>query len=179
MATYSINLTKRENGGFTVVTESATYYPSDVVYHGTSVGVVLYSRGVTTNLYKPAEWTIQTVTGFTTVIQVCDALDALGITSGDPLQDMKALLTTIGADTGNISIVLTNLEKGAGQVTLGVQRIVLAKADYVDTTDGTVIYEGYNNDTNFSICKTTIDGSEITREWADGDWGDRESLFES
>lgn len=162
---YSISLTKRTNGGYTIVTESATFYPSDILYHGTTVGVVLYSRGVVTNLYKPTEWTIQTVTGYTTVAQVCDALDALGVISSDSLEDIKTLIS--------------NFEKGAGQVTLGVQRIVLAKADYVDTTDGSVIYEGYNNGTGYSICKITIDGSEITREWADGDWADRETLFSS
>lgn len=176
---YSINLTKRTNGGYTVITEDATYYPSDIIYHGTATGVILYSRGLTTNLYKPAEWTIQTVTGFTTVIQVCDALDALGITSGDPLQDMKALLTTIDTDTGNIATVLTSLEKEAGQPSANTLRMASAKADYVDTASGTIIYEGYYNGVNYNICKIDLSTDIITREWAVGDWDDRESLFGS
>ncbi len=111
---YSINVTKRTNGGFTIATEDYTYYASAIVYHGTAVGVTLYSRGLTTKLYKPTEWTIQTVTGFTTIAQVCDALDTLGVVSGDPLSDMVTLLTTIDGDTGNIvtdvSAIKTALE---------------------------------------------------------------------
>jgi len=206
MATYSINLTKRTNGGYTIVTEGGTYYPSDIVYHGTSTGVILYSRGFTTNLYKPTEWTIQTVTGYTTVTEICDALDALGITSGDPLLDIKALLTTIDADTGtlvtDVDAIKTavevmddwdesnrekvnpivgeaGVEAGAGTTTEKTQRVVQAKADYIDLSDssGEIIYEGYWNGTNYDVCKITITDVLITREWATGDWGDRVLMF--
>lgn len=89
---YSISVTKRTNGGFTITTENSTYYASDLIYHGTTVGVTLYSKGVTSNLYKPAEWTIAGATGFTTVEQVVAALDGIGISqsAGDASSPVQA-----------------------------------------------------------------------------------------
>ena len=101
---YSVSLTKRTNGGYTLVADSDTSYLSDCIYHGNSDGVILFSRGlVLKRFYRPSEWTIQSVTGYTTVLQVVNALDALGVISADALDDIKGLLTTIDADTGNIA----------------------------------------------------------------------------
>lgn len=100
---YTIDITKRTNGGYTIVTEDYTCYPSEVSYHGTSDGIILFGQGLRLlRFYRPSEWTIQTVTGYTTVVQVADALDALGVLSSDTLEDIEALLTTIDADTGAI-----------------------------------------------------------------------------
>lgn len=80
---YTISVTKRTNGGYTVVTEDHTSYPSHVIYHGTEDGVILFSRGLTLlRFYRPAEWTIAGATGFTTVEQVAAALDGIGISQG-------------------------------------------------------------------------------------------------
>jgi hypothetical protein len=110
---YSISITKRTNGGYTVVTEDHTSYPSHVIYHGTEDGVILFSRGLTLlRFYRPAEWTIQSATNFTTVAQVTDALDALGISATEGTDDIEALLTTIDADTG---AAVDRLKEVAGQ----------------------------------------------------------------
>lgn len=120
---YGISLTKRTNGGFTIVTENGTYYPSTVIYHGTTVGVALYSRGVTTNLYKPTEWTINGVSGFTTVVQVCDAIDALGMLPSDTFEDMEALLTTIDADTSAIVTAVQLMDDDLDDARIALQVI--------------------------------------------------------
>jgi hypothetical protein len=92
---YSISITKRINGGYTVATGGYTFYPSEVSYHGTDEGVILFMQGMRQlRFYHPAEWTIQTVTGFTTVVQVCDALDALGVLPAD-----QTAIKTLGSDT--------------------------------------------------------------------------------
>jgi len=119
----SISITKRTNGGFTIVTEDYTYYASELVYHGTSVGLTLYSRGLITKLYKPTEWTIQTVSGYTTVEQVCDALDTLGVSSGDPLADMVTLLTTIDEDTGGILTAVQLMDDDLDDARIALQII--------------------------------------------------------
>jgi hypothetical protein len=76
---YSISLTKRTNGGYTVVYDGVTSYPSHIQYHGTEDGIILFSRGLTLlRFYRPAEWTVNGATGFTTVEQVAEALDAVG-----------------------------------------------------------------------------------------------------
>jgi hypothetical protein len=156
---YSIAITKRTNGGFTITTETDTFYASSIAYHGTTTGVILYTKALATNLYTPYEWTIQEVNGFTTVVQICDALDNLGITSDDPI------------------IGQAGVENGAGQTTLKTQRVVQAKPDYVDITSDTVIYEGYSNGTNYDICKIDLSTVIITRLWAVGTWANRASLF--
>lgn len=112
----SIALTKRDDGGFTVTTENSTYYASSIQYHGTTVGVSLYSRGITTSLYRPEEWTINSVSGFTTVVQVCNALDSAGVS----------------LSSGNISEVLDTLEdtpvQTTGTVALGTSRYIPSTA---------------------------------------------------
>lgn len=126
---YSISVTKRTNGGFTIVTESSTYYSSDLIYHGTTTGVTLYSKGVTSNLYKPTEWTIQGVTGFTTVTQVVDALDALGISS----ESTVAISGTV--TEANSAAIKTAVETIQGQDFL----IINDTAEHA-TLDCTMIY---------------------------------------
>ena len=76
---YSISLTKRTNGGYTVVYDGITSYPSHLQYHGTEDGIILFSRGLTLlRFYRPDEWTVNGTTGFTTVEQVAEALDGVG-----------------------------------------------------------------------------------------------------
>jgi len=156
---YSIAITKRTNGGFTITTETDTFYASSIAYHGTTTGVILYTKALATNLYVPYEWTIGGVTGFTTVVQICDALDNLGITSDDPI------------------VGQAGVENGAGQTTLKTQRFVQAKPDYVDITSDTIIYEGYFNGTNYNICMIDLLTTIIVRQWAVGEWANRASLF--
>ncbi|MCK9592696.1 MAG: hypothetical protein M0Q91_11895 [Methanoregula sp.] len=147
---YSIALTKRTNGGYTVVANGVTSYPSEVIYHGTEDGVILYARGLNLlRFYRPTEWTIQTVATYTTVVQVCDALDALGVLPADTLEDIEALLTTIDADTGAIKTAVeimagwdesdrakvnpiagqAGIAAGAGAVADTVPRVTLASDD--------------------------------------------------
>ena len=53
---YSISITKRTNGGYTVVADSNTSYPSEAIYHGTSDGVILFSRGLNLlRFYRPED----------------------------------------------------------------------------------------------------------------------------
>jgi len=204
---YTCNISRRSNGGYTVIWDGASSYPSEISYHGTETGVILFAKGFhMTRFYRPSEWTIQTVTGYTTVVQVADALDALGVLSSDTLEDIEALLTTIDADTGtlvtDVDAIKTavevmddwdesnrekvnpivgeaGVEAGAGTTTEKTQRVVQAKADYIDLSDssGEIIYEGYWNGTNYDVCKITITDVLITREWATGDWGDRVLMF--
>ena len=91
---YTISVTKRTNGGYTVVQNGTSSYPSELTYHGTEDGIMVFSHGLTSlRFYRPEEWTVQSVTGFTTVAQVADALDAMGVLSGDALADIKTLLS--------------------------------------------------------------------------------------
>lgn len=108
---YSISITKRANGGYTVVTEGYTCYPSEVSYHGTDEGVILFMQGMRQlRFYHPAEWTIQTVTGFTTVLQVCNALDALGVLPADALDDIKVLISAIAASIADIQTAVEKID---------------------------------------------------------------------
>lgn len=119
---YSISLTKRTNGGYTIVTEDYTCYPSVLTYHGIDGGVILFSRGLNLlRFYRPSEWTIQSATGYTTVVQVCDALDALGISATEGTDDIEALLTTIDADTGSILTAVQLMDDDLDDARLALQ----------------------------------------------------------
>jgi acylphosphatase len=121
---YTIDITKRTNGGYTVVTEDYTCYPSEVSYHGTSDGIILFGQGLRLlRFYRPSEWTIQTVTGYTTVVQVADALDALGVLSSDTLEDIEALLKTIDADTGAIVTAVQLMDDDLDDARIALQVI--------------------------------------------------------
>lgn len=121
---YSISLTKRTNGGYTIVTEDYTCYPSVLTYHGIDGGVILFSRGLNLlRFYRPSEWTIQSATGYTTVVQVCDALDALGISATEGTDDIEALLTTIDADTGSILTAVQLMDDDLDDARIALQII--------------------------------------------------------
>jgi hypothetical protein len=174
---YSIALTKRTNGGFTIVIDGNVLYVPEVTYVGNSTGVVVFHRELLgTRNYLPAEWTVQGVTGFTTVVGVCDALDALGVISGDTLDDIKTLLSLLNDKIINpLPITLSGeavvIESAESHPTL------LDIPDEIDTTDGTVIYQGYLRGSSYLIVKKTIDGELISAEWGEGDWADRVSIF--
>lgn len=77
----------------------------------------------------------------------------------------------------NGSIGYKILSLGAGQTEENTLRIVQAKADYVDITSETTIYEGYWNGTNYDICRIDLCDTVITRTWDTGDWEDRAVLL--
>lgn len=108
---YSISITKRTNGGYTVVADEVTSYPSQITYHGTEDGVIIQSPCLhLIRFYRPDEWTIQSATGYSTVTEVADALDALGVLPEDTLEDIEALLTTIDTDTGAMATSLAVID---------------------------------------------------------------------
>lgn len=108
---YSISITKRTNGGYTVVADEVTSYPSQITYHGTEDGVIIQSPCLhLIRFYRPDEWTIQSATGYSTVTEVADALDALGVLPEDTLEDIESLLTTIDTDTGAMATSLAVLD---------------------------------------------------------------------
>ena len=128
---YTIALTKRTNGGYTVVSDGVTSYPSELTYHGTEDGVILFSRGLNLiRFYRPTEWTIQTVATYTTVTEICDALDALGVLPADTLEDIEALLTTIDADTGDIKTAIELIDDDVDAI-----RVSAAVIDDWDESD--------------------------------------------
>jgi acylphosphatase len=121
---YEISLTKRTNGGYTVVADGETWYSSELKYHGTDGGVILYDGRLNLQrYYLPDEWTIQTVSGYTTVVDVCDALDALGVLASDTLEDMEALLTTIDADTSAIKVAVELMDDDLDDARIALQVI--------------------------------------------------------
>jgi len=117
----AINLTKRANGGFTLVYDGVTCYPSELKYYGSDTGIILFAPGLKVpRFYPPADWTIQTATGYTTVTQVADALDAQGVASGDVFDDMKVLLGTIDADTSDIKTAIELIDNSVDGAALNV-----------------------------------------------------------
>jgi len=92
-----IAVTKR-TGGFTIqINSKLPIYASSINYYSTPNGVKLLLPGqigeLLTDAFNPGDWTIQTVTGFTTNLQVADALDGLGVVSSDTLIGIKAAQT--------------------------------------------------------------------------------------
>lgn len=123
---YSISITKRTNGGYTVVADTNTSYLSEAIYHGTTDGIILFSRGLNLiRFYRPTEWTIDGVTGFTTVPQVADALDAIGVGSD--------ITTTAGAVDVNIkSVTIPASESASGDLATSLF-IPASAGDMVET----------------------------------------------
>ena len=100
----------------------------------------------------------------------CDStyfLDADGV----GYTDLAAFITATDGffKTGEVTAVI---ESSEGNPTL------LDIPDEIDTTDGTVIYQGYIRGSSYRICQKTIDGATISTLWATGAWVDRVSLFE-
>lgn len=92
---YTCNITRRSNGGYTVIWDGASSYPSEISYHGTETGVILFAKGFhMTRFYRPSEWTIDATGSYTTVTQVCDALDTMGVDAIDPLDSEKVSIAT-------------------------------------------------------------------------------------
>ena len=164
---YSISLTKRTNGGFTIVTENGTYYPSTVIYHGTAVGVALYSRGVTTNLYKPTEWTINGVSGFTTVVQVCDALDSADVpSSGGNTSAIVTLLENAPVQTtGSVALATSRLIPTAAGVKMNRQKISIQLLSTNLSAPTTFAPEGSVDGTNWDVL--TENETDITHTLVD------------
>jgi len=52
----------------------------------------------------------------------------------------------------------------------------LVKPALVDTTNSTIVYEGYKYGTGYRICKIDMSTAIITRTWATGAWADRATL---
>ena len=134
---YSISITKRTNGGYTVVADSNTSYPSEAIYHGTSDGVILFSRGLNLlRFYRPEEWTVNGVTGYTTVEQVADALDAIGVgsdittTSGAVDVNLKSVtLPTAASASGDLATSLYIPSSGGEQIGTGMVAIQVTASD--------------------------------------------------
>lgn len=134
---YTISITKRTNGGYTVVADSNTSYPSEVIYHGTDTGVILFSRGLNLiRFYRPEEWTVNGVTGYTTVQQVADALDAIGVgsdittTAGAVDVNLKSVtLPAAVSSTGNLATSLYIPSSGGEQIETGMVAIQVTASD--------------------------------------------------
>ena len=52
----------------------------------------------------------------------------------------------------------------------------VSKADLVDITSPTIIYEGYKRADYYRICKIDLSTTVIARTWATGQWTDRSIL---
>ena len=77
-----IAVTKR-TGGFTIqINSKLPIYASSISYYSSPYGVKLLLPGqigeLLTDMFNPGDWTIQEATGYTTNLQVADALDAIG-----------------------------------------------------------------------------------------------------
>lgn len=51
-----------------------------------------------------------------------------------------------------------------------------SKPDLVDTSNPTIVYEGYQSGADFIICKTDLSTTVISRTYAVGSWSDRLTL---
>lgn len=165
-----IAVTKR-TGGYTIqINSKLPIYASSISYYSTPNGVKLLLPGqvgeLLTDAFTPADWTIQTVTGFTTNLQVVDALDLLGLASGDTMDDMKALLTTIDADTGAIKTAAESLSAGQGDGSQKTQAVMVSGVSTGGTTatlvDNTKFFEG--GSLIGKILKFAIDSIEYFKE---------------
>ena len=78
----TINVSKRSGGGYTIIINgNSPMYASNINYYSSgSVKIVLPGNvgELAVDTFSPANWTIQGATGFTTDLQVADALDAIG-----------------------------------------------------------------------------------------------------
>ena len=79
----ALSVTKIASGGYTIVQDTTTFYWSGLYYKAGNDGIDISSNELF-SVWKvenilPAAWTVDGVTGFTTVQQVCDALDAIGV----------------------------------------------------------------------------------------------------
>lgn len=80
----AISVVKRSGGGYSITFDGVTKHVSKLDYTSNKQGVLIKYESNDTSEFvtRPAsDWTINEVTGFTTVTQVCDALDALGVIS--------------------------------------------------------------------------------------------------
>jgi len=107
----TITVSKRTGGGYTVVLGgNSPIYVSKLNYAviGASVKLIGPAGEINNEHYAPSAWTINNVTSFTTALQIADALDGIGVASGDVLDDMKAILTDIDTDTGALVTKMTD-----------------------------------------------------------------------
>jgi hypothetical protein len=119
----TITVSKRTGGGYTVVLGgNSPIYVSKLNYAviGASVKLIGPAGEINNEHYAPSAWTINNVTSFTTALQIADALDGIGVASGDVLDDMKAILTTIDTDTG--ALVTSNAAL-VTKMTDGLQKV--------------------------------------------------------
>ena len=161
----TINVTKRLNGGFTVVISGVSYYLSEIRYQGYSSGVILISSILPYQMYPKEEWTIQTVTNFETIAAVCNALDELGI-SADTTEDIKVLVQTIDADTGNIATNTANTKTSVDLVKTSSDS-VKASVDLVKTSTDAVKTSVDGVKTTSDLIKTAVDAIKTAVETLD------------
>lgn len=102
----AIEITRRTNGGYTIeVGTNDPIYVSQLGYYSSPDGVRLLLPGRATDAavhpysWPAADWTIQGATGYTTLAQVADALDGIGLSTGDILDDIENALTRGGQQT--------------------------------------------------------------------------------
>jgi hypothetical protein len=133
----AISVVKRTNGGLTVVYDGITVYPSNVSYLGFSDGVKLFFEGhaLPNEAYAPGDWTIATVTGFTTVTQVVDALDGIGLSPADVTEDIRTAVQLLdNAVDGNylnvnLNAAGTDLSTNSGNLSNQTIRVAIATDD--------------------------------------------------
>lgn len=133
----AVSITRRSGGGYTLnLTDQNGYstvsYPSEIHYHGTADGIILFSDGLNmSSFYPPDAWTIQSVTGFATNAAVADALDAIGAgaevieekNSAAILAKLADIETSVQASANTVSAVETiinDTNKANGEVTRAV-----------------------------------------------------------
>jgi hypothetical protein len=142
----TIVVTKRSGGGFTVLSDGSNpKYISELKYSLLSGKVKLYGPdGMVNNTdYLPAEWTVGVGTGYTTTLQVVDALDGLGLGSAGGSTNVteasaSAIKTAVEAidnmmdgNYGNVNMNIagSDVASGAGAVGATVPRVTLASDD--------------------------------------------------
>ena len=81
----SITVTKRSSGGYTILVSALTKpkYASKLEYCTYNNGVKLIdsSKDDSYGIHDYSEWTINGVTNFQSILEVCNALDAIGVVS--------------------------------------------------------------------------------------------------
>lgn len=150
----TVVLTKRLGGGFTANINGGekVVHMSLISYISDDYGVYLtFVDGIRVNSLptEPSGWTIGGTSGFTTILDVCDALDAIGV---DGIGDVK-----IQDQNGNPTSL----------------------PDLTDTTSSTIMYEGYKYGSEYKICKIDLSTPIIVRLWATGSWENRAALLYS
>ena len=136
-----IAVTKRTGGVTIQINSKLPIYASSISYYSSPYGVKLLLPGQVGELlsdsFIPADWTIQSVTGFTTNLQVADALDAIGIVQKSQTVDTaginsESIIRTFGltitrpanttvytagdviGDVGAAMLMFANVAKAAG-----------------------------------------------------------------